>query len=975
VPDQPLYDVVQIGYGPVSQVLALMLGRQGHKVAVVERWSEPYALPRAVCIDHEAARILQAIGLGDGLARVSRPAPLYQWFNADWEELLCLDWSREAVSGGPEVNFVHQPSLEAEFRLEVARQPNVELNLGWELADFTDHGDHVEVRLRELDGTATRTLRTRYLVGADGANSLVRETLGIGREDMGFQADWLVVDMKLNPGVTLDIPACGQYCNPERPTTMVPGGVQDGRICRRWEFMRLPGETREALADEAHVWELLTKWVRPDQAELVRHAIYTFRSLVADTWRSGRVLLVGDAAHTMPPFMGQGMCAGIRDAWNLSWKLDDVLHGLAGDALLDSYTTERKPHVMAVIDAAIHLGRIICIADPAEAAERDRSYKAGTAAPPPPFPHLTAGLLAHEADGIPAAMAGLLSPHGTVHWRGREGRWDAVVGLGFCVVVRDADPATILRADQLRDLEQLGTHVVSQARRDCRCRRQVSRLHGGARCGRHGHAAGLLPVRRCHHDRVAVRAGRPAHRDAGRPRISPGATRRRHRTAGRPPPAGCDRQLTEAAFENVLKEQVNADDGDLGPEIRVARGGVAVDRLRAGRYRPVHDRADVPGDPGRPAPELPGPRQHHRGAVDRLGDFGAVHGPAVGSGRPPQGDRRFAAGVLGADRRQRARDRCHGPDRRPCADGPGRRGVYADQHLGHHRRIDASKPTRHGLNIGIQQAMLPLFGLAIAPLLVTNLLQLMSWRWVFPLLTIPGLVVATLMILFLRNQVVSERVEATHNKAPFREVLRQRNIPILMVGMLAWLTCLIVTSAMFPSFLMDYLHLSLPQMGYVMSAIGFGAAAGCLVLPSISDRIGRKPVMVAGTIGACLSIYALSQTGADPARLFLFLFLTHFFNFALLTLTVGPLSVESVPPAYMATASGMVICVGELFGGGLAPILAGTVAQRFGIEHVLGLAMGGLVIGFVAMLFLKETAPDSWRRETVSTAALAPART
>ncbi len=450
-----MHDVVQIGYGPVSQVLALMLARQGHRVAVVERWSEPYTLPRAVCIDHEAARMLHAIGLGDGLARVSQPAPLHQWFNAQWEELLCLDWGKGSVSGGPEVNFVHQPSLEAEFRVKVREQPSVELNLGWELASFTDHGDHVEVRLQESKGARTRTLRTRYLVGVDGANSMVREALGIGQEDIGFQADWLVVDMKLNPGVKLDIPDCGQYCNPERPTTMVPGGVQDGQVCRRWEFMRLPGETREALQDEAHVWKLLERWVQPGQAELVRHTTYTFRSLVAETWRKGRVLIAGDAAHTMPPFMGQGMCAGIRDAWNLSWKLDRILRGQAGDKLLDSYAAERKPHVKGVINAAVHLGRIICIADPAEAAKRDRAFKTGTARPFPPFPHLTAGLVSQDAP-----MAGLLSPHGTVRWRGREGRWDDVVGLGFCVVLRDADPADVLRPDQMRALAGLGAHVV-----------------------------------------------------------------------------------------------------------------------------------------------------------------------------------------------------------------------------------------------------------------------------------------------------------------------------------------------------------------------------------------------------------------------------------------------------------------------------------------------------------------------------------
>ncbi len=225
-------DVVQIGFGPVSQVLALMLARQGHRVAVVERWKEPYVLPRAVCIDHEAARILRAIGLGEGLDRVSQRGPRYQWFNADWEELLSIGWSADSVSGGPEVNFVHQPSLEAEFRAEIRNLPNVDLHLGWELAGFTDHGDHVKVELQEFEGTRTSTVRTRYLVGADGANSLVRETLGIGREDRGFQADWLVVDMELHPGVVLDIPACGQYLQPRAP--------DDHRAGRHAQWTGLP---------------------------------------------------------------------------------------------------------------------------------------------------------------------------------------------------------------------------------------------------------------------------------------------------------------------------------------------------------------------------------------------------------------------------------------------------------------------------------------------------------------------------------------------------------------------------------------------------------------------------------------------------------------------------------------------------------------------------------------------------------------
>jgi 3-(3-hydroxy-phenyl)propionate hydroxylase/flavoprotein hydroxylase len=171
-------------------------------------------------------------------------------------------------------------------------------------------------------------------------------------------------------------------------------------------------------------------------------------------------MIAGDAAHVMPPFMGQGMCAGIRDAWNLSWKLDALLRGRAHDALLDTYTAERKPHVTAVIDASVYLGRIICIADHAEAAARDQTFKSGTAEPLPPFPHLTAGLLARNADETTRPMVGLLSPHGTVRLRTHEGRWDEVVGQGFTVVVRDADPAKLLRPDQLRALETIGGHAL-----------------------------------------------------------------------------------------------------------------------------------------------------------------------------------------------------------------------------------------------------------------------------------------------------------------------------------------------------------------------------------------------------------------------------------------------------------------------------------------------------------------------------------
>lgn len=450
-----MFDVVQIGWGPVSKVLAMMLARQGRRVAVFERHATPYTMPRAVCIDHEMYRTLHAAGFAAEVEAVCDPAPLYQWFNADWKKLLEIDWTQESISGGPEVNFVHQPTLEAALDRAVRARPEVEVNLGWQAVRLSQTADYAEVDVKNVTTGEIRTVRGRYIVGCDGANSFVRESLGIGREDLGFEADWLVIDMLLNEGLThesLGIPAAGQYCNPVRPTTIVPGGIQNGRVCRRWEFMRLPHETRADMESTEAVWRLLGRWVKPDQAELVRHTIYTFRSLIAEQWRVGRVLLAGDAAHLMPPFMGQGMCAGFRDAWNISWKLGRVLDSEADDSLLDTYMPERRPHVTEIIKASIFLGQIICVPDPEKAAERDRAFLSGEVPPPPPFPWLTEGFL-HDPSRDP--LAGRLSPHGHVRDGERTARFDDVAGTRFHVISR-GDARAALTPDQRATLERLG---------------------------------------------------------------------------------------------------------------------------------------------------------------------------------------------------------------------------------------------------------------------------------------------------------------------------------------------------------------------------------------------------------------------------------------------------------------------------------------------------------------------------------------
>ena len=268
---------------------------------------------------------------------------------------------------------------------------------------------------------------------------------------------------------------------------------------------------------------------------------------------------------------------------------------------------------------------------------------------------------------------------------------------------------------------------------------------------------------------------------------------------------------------------------------------------------------------------------------------------------------------------------------------------------------EASRPTRRGMNLGITQSAFPLFGLALGPIIATQLLQVTSWRWAFVLVGVPGLIVGGLLARIVREP-PSVGAHGHEHRAPVGELFRHRNVPLGMLALLCAMSGIFSLGAMVPSYLVDYLKLTTAAMGFVTSAIGFGGFLGQLALPALSDVIGRKPVALGGFVFATGLVYAFAQVSTVPA-LFALLFAACFFCFGLLGLLTGAIAAEAAPRGLVSSTTGIIVASGEIFGGGIAPVIAGAVAQHFGIQRTLTMALIGLAIGIIVCLFLRETAP------------------
>ncbi|MCL1089116.1 bifunctional 3-(3-hydroxy-phenyl)propionate/3-hydroxycinnamic acid hydroxylase [Shewanella profunda] len=347
---EQVVDVLVVGYGPVGAALAALLGRYGVRCLVIDRLEDLVMAPRAIALDNEALRILQMVGLDDqsferyGIQEVRMHSPyLGQFARVN---------TSGSIDGHPKLVTFYQPSLESALRSLVTSWPSVTVRTQTELLGFEQHTQGVVATLENANGEQERVF-ARYLVGADGASSRVRSLIGQEFEGESYAEDWLIVDVNGRHNKAID--HVEFICDPRRPSPHMP--APGGR--ERWEFMLHPNEKREDMVQPEKIAELMTPWLSAEDLTIERQAVYRFHARCCNAFQKERVFLVGDAAHITPPFVGQGLVAGLRDVANLAWKLAWVTEGKATPAILASFDQERRPHAKQMIDLARMMGKLV----------------------------------------------------------------------------------------------------------------------------------------------------------------------------------------------------------------------------------------------------------------------------------------------------------------------------------------------------------------------------------------------------------------------------------------------------------------------------------------------------------------------------------------------------------------------------------------------------------------------------------------
>ena len=462
------FDVLVAGCGPVGATVAALLGNAGLSVLVVEPDHQVYRLPRAVAIDDDAMRILQTVpGLAERVSAAMIVSPKVEYTTFGGAQLLEAEPRLAATpSGHSALSLFHQPSFEVELQQTLNALPTVAVERGSRLESFEQHADGITAT---VSGPNPRQVSAGWLLGCDGASSKVRKAIGAEFEGSTFEQPWVVADVFVDPADEGQ-PLIEFICDPARPIVTMP--MPGGR--RRWEFMLLPGESHQAMLESSRLDQLIRDSGWSGTYEVERAVIYTFHARMANTWGSGRVFLLGDAAHVMPPFAGQGMNSGIRDAGNIWWKLAAVERGAAGPVLLDSYEQERRDHVKQMMDLAVRLGGIIQTVKPGVAKLRDAVIKAVMLVPGARAWTLRLGW---KPDSVIRAgwmvggrrrarsLVGTQLPAAQVKTADGIIGLDEAIGTSFAVVSKAPDPWAALDQPTRAMLEQFGAVALTLSNR------------------------------------------------------------------------------------------------------------------------------------------------------------------------------------------------------------------------------------------------------------------------------------------------------------------------------------------------------------------------------------------------------------------------------------------------------------------------------------------------------------------------------